>query len=78
MVACQHFRAVTGVGDTMLDEYSTPVETEPMPSLPDMSGFGGSGTAPGIDMAGLSQLRDMVSGGQTPSIEQLRAMLPGF
>ena len=78
MVACQHFRAVTGVGDTMLDEYSTPVETEPMPSLPDMSGFGGSGAAPGIDMAGLSQLRDMVSGGQTPSIEQLRAMLPGF
>ena len=78
MVACQHFRAVTGVGDTMLDEYSTPVETQPMPSLPDMSGFGGAGAMPGLDMSGLGQLRDMVSNGQTPSLEQLRAMLPGF
>ena len=56
MVACQHFRAVTGVGDTLLDEYSTPVETAPMPSLPDMSGFGGSGGTPSIDMSGLGQL----------------------
>jgi hypothetical protein len=78
MVACQHFRAVTGVGDTLLDEYSTPVETQPMPSLPDMSGFGGSGAVPGLDMSGIGQLRDMVSSGQTPSLEQLRAMLPGF
>ena len=44
-----------------------------------MSGFGGSGGGtPGIDMSGLGQLRDMVSNGQTPSLEQLRAMLPGF
>lgn len=81
MVACQHFRAVTGVGDALLDEYSDPVETQPMPSLPDMSGFGGmpaAGALPGIDMSGISQLRDMVSSGQTPSLEQLRAMLPGF
>jgi hypothetical protein len=81
MVACQHFRAVTGVGDALLDEYSDPVETQPMPSLPDMSGFGGmpvAGAMPGIDMSGISQLRDMVSSGQTPSLEQLRAMLPGF
>lgn len=84
MIACQHFRAVTGVGDTMLDEYSAPVETQPMPSLPDMSGFGGGGFGggaggmPALDNAGLGQLRAMVSSGQTPSLEQLRAMLPGF
>lgn len=80
MVACQHFRAVTGVGDALLEEYSAPVETPPMPSLPSMSGFdvssaGGTG---GIDMGGITQLRDMVASGQTPDIEQLRAMLPGF
>lgn len=81
MVACQHFRAVTGVGDALLDEYSDPVETQPMPSLPDMSGFGGMGAgngAAGIDMSGLGQLREMVAAGQAPDIEQLRAMLPGF
>jgi len=32
----------------------------------------------GIDMGGVAQLREMVSSGQTPSLEQLRAMLPGF
>jgi hypothetical protein len=77
MVACQHFRAVSGVGDTLLEEYSAPVETAPMPSLPDMSSFGG-GAKPALDTSGLGQLRDMVSNGQAPSLEQLRAMLPGF
>ncbi|MGQ0564365.1 MAG: hypothetical protein ACT4OK_04760 [Gemmobacter sp.] len=75
MVACQHFRAVTGVGDTMLAEYSTPVETQPTPSLPAMSGSGGP---PGIDMTGITQLRQMVASGQTPSLDQINALLPGF
>ena len=85
MVACQHFRAVTGLGDAMLDEYATPVETQPMPSLPDMGAFGGfggggggGGGMPSIDTSGIDQLREMVSSGQTPSLDQLRAMLPGF
>jgi len=77
VIACQHFRAVTGLGDTMLDEYSRPVETQPQPSLPDMAAFGGMG-ATGIDMTGLGQLREMVGQGQAPSLDQLRAMLPGF
>ena len=43
------------------------------------SGFGGAGAGmAGIDMSGLGQLRDMVSAGQAPSLEQLRSMLPGF
>ena len=80
MVACQHFRAVTGVGDSLLEEYSSPVETAAMPSLPEISGFGGapSGGTPGVDMTGINQLRDMVATGQAPSLEQLRSMLPGF
>jgi hypothetical protein len=77
MVACQHFRAVSGVGDSLLEEYSTPEPTAAMPSLPDMSSFGG-GAMPSLDTSGLGQLRQMVSSGQTPSLEQLRAMLPGF
>ncbi len=83
MVACQHFRAVTGVDDAQLEEYSTPVETTPQPSLPDMSamgavGGGGGMAMPGVDMSGLTQLRDMVNNGKAPDLEQLRAMLPGF
>ncbi len=82
MTACQHFRAVTGFGDTMLDEYSDPVQSAAMPSLPDLGsmagGGGGGGVASGIDPAAMSQLKSMVSTGQTPSLEQLRAMLPGF
>lgn len=78
MVACQHFRAVAGLGDAMLDEYATPVETQPMPSLPDMGGFGGGGGLPTIDTTGIDQLRQMVASGEAPSLDQLRAMLPGF
>lgn len=81
MIACQHFRAVTGVGDTLLDEYSEPVETAPQPSLPDfggMGGMGGGGAMPNIDMGGISQLRDMVNSGQTPNIDQIRSLLPSL
>ena len=80
MIACQHFRAVTGVGDALLDEYSQPEPTAPQPSLPDIGGIGGmAGMAmPGVDMGGITQLRDMVNSGQAPSLEQLRSMLPGF
>lgn len=76
LVACQHFRAVTGVGDTMMAEYAAPTETQPMPSLPSMSGSGGG--APGVDMTGINQLRQMVAAGQTPSLDQINALLPGF
>ncbi|MGI9501596.1 MAG: hypothetical protein ACR2RE_00890, partial [Geminicoccaceae bacterium] len=82
MIACQHFRAVTGVGDAMLDEYSDPVETSALPSIPDIGGIGGmapiGGAGSGIDLGGIDQLRQMVSSGQTPSLDQLKAMLPGF
>ncbi len=82
MTACQHFRAVTGFGDTMLDEYSDPVQSAAMPSLPDLGSMGGpsgaGGGGMGIDTAAIGQLKSMVSNGQTPSLDQLRAMLPGF
>lgn len=80
MTACQHFRAVTGFGDTMLDEYSDPVQSAATPSLPDLGSMvgGGGGSGMGVDAAAIGQLKSMVSSGQTPSLDQLRAMLPGF
>ncbi|MEQ9258880.1 MAG: hypothetical protein RIG84_07255 [Roseovarius sp.] len=86
MVACQHFRAVNGVNDTMLSEYAEPEVLPATPSLPDfgmgaMGGMGGGmqggmGGMGGIDMAGLNQLREMASSGQTPSPDQILALVP--
>ncbi|MFA3916418.1 hypothetical protein [Ruegeria hyattellae] len=79
--AAQHFRAVTGIGDGLIDEYSEPVETHAAPSLPDlggMSGMGGmgGGAMPPVDMTGVNALRDLVNSGQTPSPDQILSMLP--
>ena len=86
MRACQHFRAVTGVGDSLVHEYSEPVETQPMPSLPDfgsmgsMGGIGGGDGGmgmPGLNADGVAELRRMAQAGQTPSPEQIMQLLPG-
>lgn len=80
MVASQHFRAVSGVRDSMVDEYSQPVETIAAPSLPAAGGMagGGAGGIGGIDLSGIEQIKQMVGQGQAPSLDQLRSMLPGF
>lgn len=84
MVACQHFRAVNGVGDTMLSEYAEPEATVATPSLPDIGGIGSmagggiGGGMTGIDMAGLNQLRDLASSGEAPSPDQILALLPNI
>lgn len=80
MVASQHFRAVSGVRDSMVDEYSQPVETIAAPSLPAAGGMagGGAGGIGGIDLSGIEQIKQMVGRGQAPSLDQLRSMLPGF
>lgn len=81
IVAAQHFRAVTGIGDGLMNEYSEPVETYASPSLPDgggLAGIGaiGGGAVPGVDMTGINELRDLVNSGQTPSPNQILSMLP--
>ena len=76
MRACQHFRAVTGVGDSLMHEYSEPVETIAQPSLPDIGivdGIGGGGGMgmPQFNMGGIEELRQMAASGQTPSPDQI-------
>jgi hypothetical protein len=66
--AAHYWNAVNGVQDTQILEYSQPVETPALPSLPNSGG--------GLDIGNLSQLRDMVSRGETPNLDQLRNMLP--
>ncbi|MFV0385045.1 hypothetical protein [Paracoccus sp. (in: a-proteobacteria)] len=78
IIAAQHFRAVTGIGDGLMNEYSEPVEVYAAPSLPSgggMAGMGGGAMA-GVNMEGISQLRNLVNSGQTPSPDQILSMLP--
>jgi len=76
MVACQHFRAVAGIGDGMLEEYAAPVEVAAQPSLPDIAGLG-AGDSPGIDMAELNRLKDLAMNGQSFDPDQLLNVFRG-
>jgi hypothetical protein len=75
--AVQYWLAVNGVQDATVDEYRQPTETVASPSLPPLglNGVGGKdGQAGG---AGINQLKDMVSQGQMPSMDQLSNLLSG-
>lgn len=75
--AVQYWLAVNGVQDATVDEYRQPTETVASPSLPPLglNGMGGGGQ--GANPAGINQLKDMVSQGQMPSMDQLSALLSG-
>lgn len=67
----QFWLAVNGVADTQVEKLSQPVESKAGPSLPLLhAGGGGSG----LDAIG--KLQQMVSSGSTPSLDQLKALLP--
>jgi hypothetical protein len=66
----QYWLAVNGIKDDQVDEYAQPVETAVAPSLPSMGGFGGGANG------NLDQIRQLIAQGQTPSLEQLRSLLP--
>lgn len=66
---------VNGITDQDVNRYSEPSESVLAPSIP---AFGNTGTLPaaGNDSGGaMDQIRQMVSSGQTPSLEQLRGLL---
>ena len=73
VVQAQYLIAVRGVSEDEVDELSEPTEATLAPSVPSYGGFGGQG-----GNGSLQQLKDMVSGGETPSLDQLRQMLPGL
>lgn len=74
--AAQYILAVSGVQSDTVKEYSQPVETPALPSIPGMGAFGGggmSGMTGGGDVT--SQLRDMLTRGETPTADQIKAMV---
>jgi len=75
--AVQYWLAVNGVQDATVDEYRQPTETIAAPSLPALGGNGAGAAGGGMNATGINELRDMVSQGQMPSMDQLRSLLPG-
>lgn len=77
--AAQHILAVNGIQSDTVQQYSQPVETPALPSIPGMGTFGGADMggmgAGGSDIA--SQLKGMLDRGETPSAQQIRGMV-GF
>lgn len=73
----QLYLAVNAIGDTQIDQYSKPVAEDYMSSIPALGGISPAASANGAAGAGLDKLKEMVSQGQTPSIAQLKQMLPG-
>jgi hypothetical protein len=65
----RYWLTVNGVTDNTLDKMSQPVDMNAVPSLPSLGG------APNGGDAAMNQIRNMVSSGQTPSLDQLQRML---
>ena len=65
----EHWLAVNGIKDEQRARLGEPELTAAAPSIPGVGGDGGGG-------AQFDQLRQMISAGQTPSLDQLKALLP--
>ena len=76
----QFWLAVNGVQYEDVDKRSQPKLNAYEPSIPPLAGMGTTGT-PGANGAGaaMDKIKAMVTSGQTPSLDQLKALLPsGF
>jgi hypothetical protein len=75
----RYWLTVNGITDSTLDKMSQPVEAAVLPTVPAFSGTqipsGLNGASNGVNEQALSQLRNMVASGQTPSPEQLQRLL---
>jgi len=67
----QQWLAVNGVQDTQVEKLSQPVESKAGASLPLLNGG-----SPGNGLDTIAKLQQMVSSGSTPSLDQLRQLLP--
>ena len=67
----QFWLAVNGVADQQVEKLSQPVESKAGPSLPLLHAAGG-----GAGLDAIAKLQQMVSSGSTPSLDQLKTLLP--
>lgn len=70
-LAAQSGRTVSDViEDAVRTSLDRPSATPPLDSLPELPTFGGSGTMPGVDLADVARLRDLMDEGE--SLDALR------
>ena len=62
--------SVQGIKNDQVEQYSEPAETQYAPSIPT---FGPSGSSSNGDLSG--QIQQMISAGQTPSLDQLKNLV---
>jgi hypothetical protein len=72
----QYWLAVTGTGDQQIEKLSQPSPSLTAPSIPQLYG-GGNGSA-AVDASAIDKIRQLVSGGSAPSLEQLQSLLPAM
>lgn len=65
--------AVMGIRDDTVSQFSEPSETQYAPSIPSLAAASGPTSTNGS--AGIDQLRQMVTAGQTPSFDQLKSLV---
>jgi hypothetical protein len=71
----QYLFAVNAVSDTQADKLSTPAPEQFVSSIPSLNGASPTPPPSGVT-AGLDKIKQMISAGQTPSLDQLKQILP--
>jgi hypothetical protein len=72
----QQWLAVNGIKDAQVDQYSEPEISQYAPSIPSFGGFNG-GSSPGTSPDQMERIKQMVTQGQMPSLDQLQGMFNG-
>jgi len=73
--SAQAWLAAAGIADAQVEKLSQPSDTAYFGSLPT---FGGAGAKPAANTDVVDRLRQMVSSGTAPSIDQLQQLLPAM
>lgn len=72
----QQWLAVNGIKDAQVDQYSEPEIAQYAPSIPSFGGFNGGATH-GTQPDQMERIKQMVTQGQMPSLDQLQGMFTG-
>jgi hypothetical protein len=70
----QQWLAVNGIKDAQVDQYSEPEVAQYAPSIPSFGGFNGAPVGGGTSPDQMERIRQMVTSGQMPSLDQLQGM----
>jgi hypothetical protein len=79
LVQTQYWLAVNGVKDAQVDQYAEPEMSNYAPSIPSFGNFGSGGSMPAAsgNTDQMERIKQMVTSGQMPSLDQLQGMFNG-